>query len=57
MKCCICGKEIMGYGNNPIPYKSEGRCCDDCNIIYVIPCRLQKLSDYGITKERENGKK
>lgn len=38
--CCICGKEFYGYGNNPEPYMSNGRCCDDCNEKYVIPSRF-----------------
>lgn len=40
--CCICGKECIGYGNNPEPVKSskEGRCCDMCNIEQVIPARM-----------------
>ena len=40
--CCICGEPIEGYGNNPEPYMSadEGRCCDGCNIKFVIPMRL-----------------
>lgn len=42
--CCICGKEFIGSGNNPDPYKKEGRCCDDCNTLYVIPERLSKWS-------------
>jgi len=56
MKCCICGKEIKGYGNNPDgaawlnpdgsverPKFSEGeRCCDECNWKFVIPGRLVK---------------
>ena len=38
MKCCICGKEIDEMNsNNPFPYKTEGRCCDECNYEYVIP--------------------
>lgn len=40
-KCVICGKEIRGYGNNPAPVKSSGRCCDDCNKKVVIPARLE----------------
>ena len=34
MKCCICGKAIHGYGNNPYHLdKREGaRCCDKCNV-------------------------
>ena len=37
-KCCLCGKEFTGYGNNPYPLVKEqgARCCDECNEI-VIP--------------------
>ena len=40
--CCICGEPMEGYGNNPEPYVSadEGRCCDGCNVKFVIPARL-----------------
>ena len=30
-KCCLCGEEFGGYGNNPAPLAEEGRCCDRCN--------------------------
>lgn len=55
MKCCICGKEFEGYGNNPqgviqefLPNKcvkltefsEEARCCDDCNRDIVITHRV-----------------
>lgn len=43
MKCCICGKEIKGYGNNPSPVKAEGTCCDECNVRKVIPARIAEL--------------
>lgn len=56
MKCCICGKEIEGFGNNPDearwknpdgsveqPKFSEGdKCCDECNWKFVIPGRMFK---------------
>jgi|GEM_PF-913033 len=44
-KCCFCGKEITGWGNNPWPVITEkdAECCDECNINYVIPARLLKL--------------
>ena len=42
--CCICGEPIEGYGNNPNPYKREGRCCDACNLKFVIPARLAELN-------------
>jgi len=43
-KCCICGEEIHGCGNNPWPLvKSEGaRCCDSCND-KVLEARFKEL--------------
>lgn len=38
--CCLCGEKIEGYGNNPDPVRTEGRCCDDCNITRVCPARV-----------------
>ena len=48
MKCCICGKEIEGYGNNPWPVNQEedARCCDDCNWSVVIPARIEDFIAY-----------
>jgi|14_taG_2_1085336.scaffolds.fasta_scaffold09553_3 hypothetical protein len=54
--CCICGftvevkktedgKVYWNQGNNPEPVSSEGRCCDTCNELVVIPARLQKTND------------
>ena len=42
--CCICGEESYGYGNNPAPVKDEGRCCDACNLKFVIPARLAEFN-------------
>lgn len=58
MRCCICGVEINGYGNNPegavwkgrrgeiieAEFDKECRCCDECNTQYVIPGRLYRIS-------------
>ncbi len=41
--CCICGEPLEGYGNSPAPYKEEGRCCDNCNVKFVIPARLEHI--------------
>lgn len=48
--CCICGKEYEGYGNNPYPvgwdvFSEEDRCCNECNMKYVIPARIARLSE------------
>ena len=61
MKCCFCGKEITGYGNNPdgamkevdgkvvdCEYTEDDRCCDECNNYYVIFGRLYKMGLYKI---------
>ena len=40
-KCAFCGKEIIGYGNNPLPFTNKGEVCDECNSRYVIPARLE----------------
>ena len=40
--CSICGKEGSGYGNNAYPINS-GRCCNECNSMYVIPERLKRI--------------
>lgn len=42
MKCCICGKEIKGYGNNPWPLKDNGQCCNECNV-KVIQERFKRM--------------
>ena len=46
IKCCICGKEFVGCGNNPYPVNTapDARCCDDCNMNSVIPARIAGLS-------------
>lgn len=43
--CCICGKKGNDYGNNSKPYKDEGRCCNECNLEYVIPARLKAFEE------------
>ena len=47
--CCICGKEFIGWGNNPYPVveDEDARCCDECNAMHVIPARLLNLRKHG----------
>ena len=60
--CVICEEPIEGYGNNARPY-AEGRCCDVCNVSWVIPhrIRLMRMGQQLIYEEwpwvrvRENG--
>lgn len=42
MNCCICHKEIKGYGNNAAPVVI-GTCCNECNNNVVIPFRIYQL--------------
>ena len=42
-KCCLCGREFYGYGNNPWPAAKDGRCCDDCNADVVLPARVEMI--------------
>ncbi len=59
IKCCICEQDILpnaiheslGWyeGHNAEPVK-EGRCCDGCNDMFVIPARIMQLNlDRAIT--------
>lgn len=43
-RCSICGRHYNGWGNNAKPV-NNGRCCDDCNGMVVIPARLKAISD------------
>lgn len=41
-KCCICGRQFSGEGNNPAPVEHHDGdvCCDECNANVVVPLRL-----------------
>ena len=54
MKCSICGKPIMGLGNDPRPIKEDKNdcCCDECDKTYVQPTR--RMFDYLNTFARGN---
>ena len=45
--CCLCGKELEGYGNNPAPLKESGECCDHCYTEKVIPARYEAMFTSG----------
>lgn len=59
MRCCICGEDYNGFGNNPFPLVQrddyESRCCNDCDE-YVISARmlgLKKQLDFNINQSDE----
>ena len=41
-QCKICGVPYSGYGHNGQP-TVDGRVCDDCNFMYVIPERINQM--------------
>lgn len=58
MKCCVCkgeiekkyspeGKMYWDSGNNAQPL-AEGRCCDKCDCMLVIPMRMGLTGDRAI---------
>ena len=56
--CVICNDKIgvdpisgWGGGHNAEPV-AEGRCCDQCNTMEVIPARLQQI--FSSNKEGAN---
>lgn len=40
--CSICGKPYTNWGNNAQPV-NNGRCCDTCNYMKVIPARIDQM--------------
>lgn len=47
--CCICKKELKGYGNNAEPFR-KGVCCNKCNSEFVIPSRLVYITIFTADK-------
>lgn len=46
--CCLCGKTVNGWGNNPWPLNNDPKaeCCDVCNETKVIPARLLNILNH-----------
>lgn len=51
-KCCICGREVKEYGNDPWPIKEAGRCCSYCNWTVVLKER-NRLNN--LNRDNTNG--
>lgn len=42
--CCKCGQKCPEKeSHNAWPIVENGRCCEECNLKYVIPARIKKL--------------
>lgn len=52
-KCCLCGANWIGWGNNPDPLGDveTDRCCDFCNQSKVLPARLKGIRREGLLTE------
>lgn len=50
--CCICGKKVLEWGNDPYPVVTdEGlKCCDKCDMEVVLPARIRQMNK---TQRRE----
>ena len=53
--CCLCGKKVKEYGNNPSPLAGR-KCCNACDMAYVMPVRnfisdLQAKHESNITTD------
>lgn len=40
-RCSLCDLLFVGHGHNPAPL-GEGRCCDPCNAMKVLPARWKE---------------
>jgi hypothetical protein len=40
--CSICQRISAGWGNNAQPV-NDGRCCDQCDSLVVIPARIRQM--------------
>ena len=42
--CYLCGTEFSEWGNNPAPLgPSTEKCCHKCNVLRVIPARIESM--------------
>ena len=51
-QCVLCEDNLMDMGHNPYPLSNEGRACEYCNMVHVIPARIAEINS---NKEKSNG--
>jgi len=57
MICTICGTDKMNISHDAQPVVVGGRCCPDCNIMVVVPAKLNILTSqvlYDIDQHEPN---
>mgnify|MGYP003112262312 CR=1 FL=1 len=50
-QCIICNVNYNGFGHNAHPV-ADGRCCDSCNTLRVVPTRIASI--FGINRSTEH---
>lgn len=53
IECCLCGEIITLKKSNSAEPIMHGRCCNDCNVLKVMPAR-QKRNKERIYAELQN---
>jgi hypothetical protein len=48
-QCSICNQPFTEYGNDARPV-NDGRCCDYCDCLVVLPIRIMRMS--GTAREK-----
>lgn len=51
-QCVLCNDNLMDMGHNPYPLSNEGRACEYCNMVHVIPARIAEMNTI---EEKING--
>ena len=52
--CCLCGGTYRNFGHNAAPF-AQGRCCDNCNSMKVLPERLRRAGSPELAQAFERG--
>jgi len=53
LECSICGVDCTNINHDAQPVKPGERCCPDCNIMVVIPTKLNVLTS-GVLYDIDN---
>tara|TARA_B100000965_G_scaffold86851_1_gene70339 strand:+ start:502 stop:723 length:222 start_codon:yes stop_codon:yes gene_type:complete len=48
ISCCLCSKPIKGIESHNAWPIMDGRCCETCNYVVVIPKRLEQYDEIDV---------